>query len=422
MPKLPSWLQWSWPLICSVAVAFLLPACSFRPDNSAARQDNGAAGLLDPANSARQEFVADVQLNAGRAVQAVAGYDKALAARPADVGLLVKKGQALLRLNQPEAALAAFQLALAARSDASGAHYCAGLALERLGRGDEARQAFARAVALAPGSWRARCHLGVLLVNQGRADQGREQFLAALALPQFHGQAAAQAMAQAGGQEIAGREELLNNLAVAQVLSGEAEAAVGTFRLAMQNARDPERSANNLGLLLVRLGRPAEALSAFRAGGSDARALNNLGYALYLRGEVGQAQALFEKALDRSPAYYEIAGENLKQAVQGAYFTGASAQGVGRGAGTNAGARADVQGAAFRSASSIGAHQEVISQQAISQQAIGQEVIGQEFIPDEASPVLARLSLSARAGAALRFGRATLLGGGVAQDQSDREL
>jgi Flp pilus assembly protein TadD len=285
------------------AVALLLTAC-------AVRQDNGSAELFDPGNSARQELVADIQLDAGRVQLAVEGYGKALAARPKDAGLLVKQGLALLRLNQPESALESFRQAQTASPDLPGVHYGVGRACRQLGKNAEARDAFERAVELAPTSWRARSHLGVLLVSLGQPDQAREQFLAALALPQFQ--------AQAGTEARDRRGELLNNLGVAQVLSGDTKAAVATFVQAMQSSRDPERSANNLGLLLVRLGRQAEALNAFRAGGNDARALNNLGYALLLQGQAGRAKSLFEKALDLSPAYYETAGENLKQALQGA--------------------------------------------------------------------------------------------------------
>jgi len=284
-----------------LAALVLLPAC-------AARQDNGGDALLDPQNSARQEFVADVELNTGRAQRALEGYDKALVARPGDTGLLLKKGQVLLRLNRPEHALEAFLLAQSASPGNAGAYYGAGQASERLDRGAEARRYFERAVALAPDNWRARCHLGVLIMHQGQPEQAREQFLAALVLPQV----------RSANREGGARETLLNNMAVAQVLSGDAEGAVATFRLALRESSDPELSANNLGLLLVRLGHPNEALEAFRAAGNDARALNNLGYALYLKGEVARAQSLFEKALDLSPRYYETAGENLKQAVQGA--------------------------------------------------------------------------------------------------------
>ncbi|MDP3428213.1 MAG: tetratricopeptide repeat protein, partial [Humidesulfovibrio sp.] len=309
-----------------------------------------------------------------------------------DVGLLVKKGQALLRLHRPEAALEAFRLAVAASPESSGAHYGAGQASERLGQGEAARQSFERAVALVPESWRARCHLGVLLMNQGQPDKAVEQFLAALALPRFQTQAVAQAGAWTGipaeAQAVAGREELLNNLAVAQVLSGRPEAAVKTFRQAMQGSRDPGRSANNLGLLLVRLGRPVEALEAFRSGGSDARALNNLGYALYLQGEVVRARALFEKALDLSPAYYETAGENLKQAV--------------RGAPGNAG-----PGAATTAASPGGA--------AAGGRPAGHGQEDKNIGEGAASQDLERLSLTGRGAVGLHFGQASLLGEGAAR-------
>ncbi len=341
-------------------LTLLLPAC-------AGLQQRGSLALADPVTSARQEQLADLLLGAGRVVLALESYDKALLARPGDAGLRVKKGRALLRLNQPEAALAEFRQALAARPELAAAQHGAGVASLRLGRHAEAREAFQNSVALAPDNWRSRSHLGLLLLRAGQTGQAQEQFLAALALPQFQ----PQVLANAGS----GREELLNNLGLAQVLAGDSETAVRTFRQALHDARDPERSANNLGLLLVRLGRPAEALSAFRASGNDARALNNLGYALYLQGNTQKAQALFEKALDLSPAYYETAGENLKLAVQG---TADDSSGTPHSSGSQ-GAAADRSGA----------------------KADGTAAVAQG---------LARLSLRAQSGPALRFGPATLLG------------
>ena len=328
--------------------ALLLSAC-------AAGQQGAGAALGDSATSARQEFMADVMHSAGRVRQAVEGYDKALAARPGDALLHAKKGRALLGLHQPEAAWAEFTTALAASPELAAAQYGAGQALMRLGRNQEAREAFARAVALVPTDWRSRCALGVLLLNAGRADQAREQFLAALALPQVQ--------PPFQGQGETGREELLNNLGVAQVLAGDSEAAVRTFRLAMDSARNPERSANNLGLLLVRLGRQAEAFAAFRAGGNDAQALNNLGYALYLQGNAQKARELFEKALDLSPKYYETAGENLKLAAQPAPTPRDGSRGAASGAGAS--------------------------------------------VP---APGVDRISLTGQGGPALRFGHASLLG------------
>lgn len=281
--------------------------------------------------------------------------------------------------------MAEFRLALDAQSKQAAAQiqaaaeHGAGEAQQRLGLSLEARESFERAVALAPDNWRSRCHLGVLLTNEGRAEEARAQFLAALALPQVR--------PQAGAQPPAAWAELLNNLGVAQVLAGDLEAAVKTFSRAMQDARDPERSANNLGLLLVRLGRPAEALAAFRAGGNDARALNNLGYALYLQGDAPKAQALFEKALDLSPRYYETAGENLKQAVQGAAVV----------------READRPGDGFRRGVQGG----------VVRRALGADDFSGQGVSAPAAPDLlaaARISLSAPDASTQRFGQASLLG------------
>ncbi len=375
-----------------LAALCLLLAC-------AAHQDDVSALLLsDPDTSARQEFMADVQLGLGRTGLAVEGYDKALVSRPADAALRVKKGRALLRLNQLEAALAEFRLALGARPSQqfeAAAQQGAGEAALRLGRAAEAREAFGRAVALWPDNWRSRCALGVLLMGAGQAGPAREQFQAALALPQFQSQAGQPQADQAG------REELLNNLGVAQVVSGELDAAVQTFSQALRDARDPERSANNLGLLLVRLGRPAEALVAFRAAGNDARALNNLGYALLLQGDAQKARTLFEKALDLSPRYYETAGENLKQAVQGAIFD-------------RDGGRPDSQGAGAPGLVGQGAMPGVSGRVAgASSRSTAPGASG--GLAPLAHLAVTRLSLTQTDGPALRFGPASLLGEAAAQ-------
>jgi len=383
-----------------LAALCLLPACAMH-------QDEASALLSDPDTSARQEFMADVQLGLGRTGLAVEGYDKALVSRPADAALRVKKGRALLRLNQLEAALAEFRLALGARPGQqleAAAQQGAGEAALRLGRAAEAREFFERAVALCPDNWRSRCALGVLLMGAGQAGPAREQFQAALALPQVQPQAGQPQAAQAG------REELLNNLGVAQVVSGELDAAVQTFSLALRDARDPERSANNLGLLLVRLGRPAEALVAFRAAGNDARALNNLGYALLLQGDAQKARTLFEKALDLSPRYYETAGENLKQAVQGAVFNRDGAR-VGvrqdsQGAGATGGVR---QGAGAPGLVGQGAIPSVSGGAAGA--SLASMTPAASTSPGDPAPLaVTRLSLTQPDGPALRFGPASLLG------------
>lgn len=275
-------------------VVLLLSACA------GARTGGGEQGAPEGAPSAVQhEALADLHLRAGRPDLAVAGYDKAQSLRPADAGLHVKRGRTLLRLNQPEPALEAFRAALSLSPDLPAALSGAGEALYGLERRAEAEPLLRRSLELAPESWRAHCLLGLVLEAGGRPELAVGSYLAALAAP---------------GSTPA-RLDLLNNLGVAQAMSGDVEGGVRTLASAMLGGQVPEKLSNNLGLLLVRLGRYDEALAAFRASGDDPRALNNMGYALLLRGEAATAQLLFEKALQASPQYYETAGENLTRAT-----------------------------------------------------------------------------------------------------------
>lgn len=271
---------------------------------------NTSAGL-HPGLAAPQELLADAQLRSGRADLALIGYDRALKASPGQPGLALKRSRALLRLGRAEEALTGFDQARAGLGADSPEQAAAlqgrGEALYALGRLDEARETLERAVAQTPDSWRARCYLGMALQALGQPQQAAQQYRAALGSPK---------LAQLPEHSAkAAREELANNLGVSLVLSGDLEGGVVIFRKAMSRGLGSERVCNNLGLLLVRLGRPVEALDAFRAAGDEARALNNLGYALLLKGDPGKARTMFEKALEVSPAYYETAGENLKRSV-----------------------------------------------------------------------------------------------------------
>jgi tetratricopeptide (TPR) repeat protein len=58
-------------------------------------------------------------------------------------------------------------------------------------------------------------------------------------------------------------------------------------------------------------------LEAFKKGGGEARAYNNLG-CIYLRqGKFEEAIHLFEKAIEIEPGFYARASENLNKAKAG---------------------------------------------------------------------------------------------------------
>ncbi len=262
-----------------------------------------------------QELLADTQMRSGRPDLALLAYDRALKSSPGQPGLVLKRARALLGLGKGQEALAAADGAIAGLNGQdspllAGALQIRGEALSALDRGREAVEPLTRAVALEPDSWRAKSLLGMALQSQGRHQEAAEQYRAALG-PQCQGRIAR--LPEERRREV--RAELANNLGVALVLAGDLPGGEVIFRKARERGLGTERVCNNLGLLLVRLGRPDEALEAFRAGGDEARALNNLGWALLLRGERGKARTLFEKALEAAPAYYETAGENLRRAA-----------------------------------------------------------------------------------------------------------
>lgn len=288
---------------------FILLACLALASCAGASGPRPELALAGP-----QELLADTQMRSGRPDLALWAYERALKSSPGQPSLILKRARALLRLGKGQEALAAAEGVLVGlEQDApllAGTLQVRGEALIALGRGREALEPLERAAALEPDSWRVRLLLGRALQGQGRHREAAEQYRAGLG-PQCLGRIAA--LPEDRRREA--RAELANSLGVALVLAGDLPGGEEIFRKARERGLGTERVCNNLGLLLVRLGRPQEALEAFRAGGDEARALNNLGWALMLRGERRKARALFEKALEAAPAHYGTAVENLRLAA-----------------------------------------------------------------------------------------------------------
>jgi Tfp pilus assembly protein PilF len=76
-----------------------------------------------------------------------------------------------------------------------------------------------------------------------------------------------------------------------------------SLRRALALKPDHRRARNNLGLVLARTGRSAEALAEFRrAGCTEAEAHANLGFALTLQGSWSEARQQYELALGADPS------------------------------------------------------------------------------------------------------------------------
>lgn len=100
----------------------------------------------------------------------------------------------------------------------------------------------------------------------------------------------------------------------------------------------------NYGLLLARNGRYEEALSAFERVESRAEASNDVGYVCLIEGQLDQAEQFLRNAIEQSPAYYNIAWDNLNRVQQIRKLRQSSAASGG----TAAVAKAPVKGTAAR--------------------------------------------------------------------------
>ena len=155
-----------------------------------------------------------------------------------------------------------------------------GLGLARLSKGDltQAGASLGRAVELDPKSVVALSALGVVNDRLKKHDEAQAHYRRALQVqPKDY--------------------ETLNNLGVSCLLTGDHAAAVSALRRAAAlEPRDPA-VLNNLGMALAGMERYDEALEAFRKGGSEQGALNNLAYAYYLNGRFEDAIVHYERAL-----------------------------------------------------------------------------------------------------------------------------
>jgi Flp pilus assembly protein TadD len=186
---------------------------------------------------------------------------------------------ALLHLREdPARAEAILQGVVQEEPDSAFAHTALGIALLAQNRPEPARAALTRAVSLDPSQAVAFSALGVV----------HDQL----------GQHAAARVYQRRAQELRPEDPaILNNLGISCLLDGDLHGAEQSFRHAVALRPEDPTLRNNLGLALGRQHRYGEALEAFRRGGDEQAALNNLGYVHYLNGEYDQAIARYEQAL-----------------------------------------------------------------------------------------------------------------------------
>lgn len=107
-----------------------------------------------------------------------------------------------------------------------------------------------------------------------------------------------------------------NSLGYSYYLAGQWPEAERTYQRGIGYDARYKPLWRNYGLLLARMERYEEALSAFEQIGKRAEASNDVGYICMVEGKLDVAEQFFRSAIEQSPAHYATAWENLNRVQQ----------------------------------------------------------------------------------------------------------
>ncbi|MDP3869331.1 tetratricopeptide repeat protein [Phenylobacterium sp.] len=276
-----------------------LAALAFAALAMASAGTPAAAGFFKPGKAVQATANLDMAISEFdramrelRLVDAGRILDGALVVAPTDPRLMLRSGELHLARGRFEEATRSFALAEAAPALNAQALQGRGVALAQLGRSDEAIATLRRAVAVDPALWRAWNALGV------ESDRRRDWATAEAAY--------AKAIATPSADEI-----VYNNRGYSRLLQGRYSDASADFVAALD--RDPTLTAARMNLRLS-LALQGDYARATAVGDKDQKAgvLNNAGFAAVLRGDLDDAQRLFEQAIDNRGSTYGRAYHNLE--------------------------------------------------------------------------------------------------------------
>jgi Flp pilus assembly protein TadD len=201
-----------------------------------------AARGADPGDAGRCQNLAVALKNAGDHAGALAAFSDALALRPDHPGTLANMGSCLIEYDRCEEAVVTLEQALAHAPDHADALNNMGVALARLGRLDEACEAYRRALAVRPDHPETCLNLADALARAGQPDDA--QWLVEHVLVNRPGQVRA-----------------ANQLGLLREAGGDFEGAVAALCSGYDPAAPHHALGVNLARVLIRSGRPEDALA-----------------------------------------------------------------------------------------------------------------------------------------------------------------
>jgi protein O-GlcNAc transferase len=186
----------------------------------------------------------------GRHQEALACYDRALAARPDFLEGLFNRANLLLELKRPEQALENYERVVGLRPDLAAAWNNRGSALRGLARAEEALASFTRAAALNPGHVNALTNRAMALWDLRQLDEALTAADQALAVQPGHAEALytrANILRDQGrmAEALAGYEQVLaTQPAHPHALNGAAQAALALCDWPKTDALQPQLKQN----------------------------------------------------------------------------------------------------------------------------------------------------------------------------------
>lgn len=210
------------------------------------RHDDPEQQRLDRAELHR--ILGGLQVLAGRDVEAIAEFERAIELHPGDENARLKLANAFARGGEFERAVEHYDRILEQRPELAAVRLRRATALINLRRVDEALQDFERAVADAPEDPQLRMRYAEALDFLGRPDEARQQ----------RGQAAELA------REGSARARALTDEGLRQVREGAYEAAIASFEAALAESPEAQDARFQLASVLGHLGRYDRAVDVFR--------------------------------------------------------------------------------------------------------------------------------------------------------------
>jgi len=243
----------------------------------------------------RYEQIGDNHIRQNNSGLAFVNYEKSRRLDPRRSSVRYKMGILFLNKGLQEDALKEFEEILKNDPKYTLAYEGQGQVFFAKGDLKKAKENFIQTLSLDPKMWQAHSYLGIIYNHQKNCDAAIKEYEAALAINNKS-------------------SALYNNAGMSYYMKGDYEKAKEYYIKALRIEPGNIRVYNNFALALCKMGRYDDAFEAFKKGGDEASACNNLGYVYLTEKKYREAIKAFQKAIELNPKYYVKAHENMKRA------------------------------------------------------------------------------------------------------------